>query len=419
VSAPDVFDELLSLRRLEVALKRGDDRMFEQGLGRLNAEIGARQVFKHHQAWQALLGAATDSEKLPDGLKDSLREAISRLIAVEARVAPAAEPASDAEAPETSDARPIALVLGWHTSLRDPSRRNDLLSWLARSGGRTAGAQALEAALRDEGLTLEQLMNRANVTLAAAHAGVATQDAPWVDTFLAGLSRVLGEAPAPPVAKLTEAIAPLGPVSLLVAEPSLAWETFYGPQRFRLGPGGPAGRMALAKLAGSIDRFYCHACYALTESGPTGGAQALVIACPGCGAPARPLVVPTNSPHFMPPALREQWAWGASLLREAATWVLVNPPAPAGDAFERWLLAELAADTRVVVLSEDDAVLKAWQDRLADAGAGAVVTSHGSPDDVLAFLLQGGVPELQSPPASASPPRPTPAAFAKKKLAKR
>jgi hypothetical protein len=236
------------------------------------------------------------------------------------------------------------------------------------------------------------------------------------------------------VTKLKEAIAPLGPVSLVVAEPSLAWERYYGAASFRRGPDEARGGMALAKLSGSVDRFYCHACYAVATVAPGAGPQPLVVACAACGAPARPLVVPTNSPHFMPFALREEWAWGESLLREAGTWVLVSPPAPVGDAVERWLLAALSGDTRVVVLSEDDAILAAWRDRLAARTEGAVVTSHGAADEVLAFLLQGSVPEPKAPkghqrvPEGPEPFRvplpetataPVTAAFAKKKANKR
>lgn len=415
MSAPDVFDELLSLKRLEVALKRHDDRMFEQGLERLHTEIAAKQPFRHHQAWQALLQTATDAERLSDSLKERLREAIARVISVESRIGHAAPEPSAAEATEAGEeTRPIALVLGWQSSLRAEGRKNEMLSWLARSGGQTAAAVAIERALRDDGLTLEQLANRANVTLAAANAGVATADAPWVDTFMAGLSRVLGEPERPPVTKLNEAIAPLGPVSLVVAEPSLAWERFYGAASFRRGPDEARGGMALAKLAGSVDRFYCHACYAVATVAPGSGPQPLVVACAACGAPARPLVVPTNSPHFMPFALREEWAWGESLLREAGTWVLVSPPAPVGDAVERWLLSALSGDTRVVVLSDDDAILAGWRDRLAARTEGAVVTSHGAADEVLAFLLQGSVPEPKAPE-----PAPVAAAFSKKKANKR
>lgn len=407
MSAPDVFDELLSLRRLEVALKRGDERMFEQGLDRLGGEILARQPFKHHHAWQNLLTAATDSDKLAERLKENLREAITRLIAVEARVAPA--PAPTEEAPEAESTSPaIALVLGWQTSLRDDRLRNGFLSWLARSGGQTASAGLIERWLRDDGLTLEQLVNRANLTLAAAYAGVATQEPHWVDTLLAGLAHVLAEAPAPSITRLIDAIAPIGPVSVLAAEPGLSWERFYGAGTFRRGP-AEHGRVALAKLAGSVDRFYCHACYRVAEAPDAAGVRALVLACPHCGAPARPLMVPTNSPHFMPAPLRETYAWGASLLREAATWVLVAPPAPTDDAFQRWLLEAVDGDKRVVVLSDDDEALKAWQETLGDR-AGTVVTSHGSADEVLAFLLQGGVPELKSPPVPAATP-----SFAKKK----
>jgi hypothetical protein len=405
VSAPDVFDELLSLRRLEVALKRGDERMFQQGLERLGAEVLARQPFKHHHAWQNLLASATESDRLPEALKESLREAIARLIAVEARVAPAA-PAAEEAMPAEAGGQAIALVLGWHSSLRDESLRNNFLAWLGRAG-QTASATLLERWLRD-GLSLEQLLNRANLTLAAAHAGVVTHEAPWVDTLLAGLAQVLAAPSAPPITRLIEAIAPLGPVSVLTVEPSLSWERFYGPASFRRSSEG-AGRVALAKLAGSVDRFYCHACYQTTEVPEGSGPRALVLACSQCGAPARPLLVPANSPHFFPAALREQWAWGAELLRGAATWVLVAPGAPTGDAFERWLASGLDAEKRVVVLAEDDAVLKGWQEALGER-AGTVVTSHGSPDEVLAFLLQGGVPELSTPAA-----RPAAPAFAKKK----
>lgn len=421
MSAPDVFDELLSLKRLEVALKRHDDRMFEQGLERLHTEIAAKQPFRHHQAWQALLQAATDAERLSENLKERLREAIARVISVESRIGHATPEPSAAESADAADeARPIALVLGWQTALRAEGRKNEMLSWLARSGGQTAAAVAIapgvtsviERWIRDDGLNLEQLTNRANVTLAAANAGVAMADAPWVDTFMAGLSRVLGEPERPPVTKLKEAIAPLGPVSLVVAEPSLSWERFYGAASFRRGPDEARGGMALAKLAGSVDRFYCHACQAVAAVETGAGPQPLVVACAACGAPARPLVVPTNSPHFMPFALREEWAWGESLLREAGTWVLVSPPAPVGDAVERWLLAALSGDTRVVVLSEDDAILAAWRDRLAARTEGTVVTSHGAADEVLAFLLQGSVPEPKASEAAAAP---VTAAFAKKK----
>lgn len=388
MSSPDVFDEQLSLRRLGVALRRADWRMFEQGLEKLGAEVAARYPFTRHPEWQAFLQAANDHPTLPEAYKEALREAIASLLSVEVRVPQAAATEGAASA--------VAIVAGWRSSLRDPALLQAFRAWLLPSENTaraaSAGRQLIGRWLDEPGTTLETLVNRANLTLAAAYGGIATTDPHWVDTLMAGLSHVLAHSgDRPPLTKLLEAAAPLGPVSLLVEEPSLLWERFYPEVRFRR-TAEEAGSVSLVKLAGSLDWFYCHACYHFA-SGHAGALQPLAIACPSCAAPAWPLVVPVDNPHFLPPLIRNVWAWGGELLRESGTWVLVDPPAPTEGSFQRWLATSLSADKRVVVVGSDAGVRKAWQALLEERGVTGV-TSQGPADEVLGFLLSGGVPEL-------------------------
>jgi hypothetical protein len=128
---------------------------------------------------------------------------------------------------------------------------------------------------------------------------------------------------------------------------------------------------------------------------------ALAVACGACGAPAWPLVVPLDQPSWQPPAARALRRQAAEALRRAGTWVLVEPPDPATDPLAAWLVESLLPGKRVLVVGGP--ALEAWQAFLAGHPTRAVVTSRGPADQVLGFLLQGGVPELE-PAAGSRPP---------------
>lgn len=392
----EVFDESLSLKRLFVALKREDWRMFEQALEKLKQEIEADYPFQRHKDWQAFYQIAEASEPLSDALKAELADTMALLLSVEVTVPQRAE-AAEAEA--------TAIVVGWHSTLRDPALLQAFREWL--TGGvseRTASAarELIERWLADPKVTLETLVNRANLTLAAAYGGIATTDPHWVDTLMAGLSYVLTQrVEKPPLTRLLEGLPP-GPVSLLTVEPSLVWERFYKELAFRRTPEEAAeGGMRLVKLAGSLDWFYCHSCFHFA-SGTAGELQPLAVACPRCAAPAWPLLVPADNPHILPPAIRNIWAWGGEVLREATTWVLVDPPAPSEGSFQAWLLASASAETRVLVMGKDEQALADWRRVLEAKGVGSVVTSRGPADEVAGFLLSGGAPGMKDEPVKAA-----------------
>lgn len=392
-----VFDEEISLRRFQVALKRADWRMFEQALERLNDEIVAGAAFGRHQDWQDCAKAANERGDVPDGLPERFRDALGRLLSVEARVAAAAP----APAGLRATAPAVAVVAGWRSSLDDERARAAFTAWLLEPGAvGAAGARALLLRWLDEGVGLSAIAHRANLAVAAAGAGLALADPPWVDVFYAGLARALDAVPAPPLTRLGDALAELGGGSLVVAEVGSQWERHYAGSPLGLADGAGSA-LELIKLAGSLDRFACQRCGRVMRTG--GGARGIglqpcptviAVACDGCHAPAWPLVVPLDQPSFRPPAARQAWERAAERLARSGTWVLVEPAAPAGDPFAAWLVGCLTPGTRVLVVG-DTTVHEAWQTFLASHSPGAVVTSRGPADEVLAYLLQGGVPALE------------------------
>lgn len=358
----EVFDEQLSLRRLAVALKREDWRMFEQGLDRLLGEIASGAPFTRHSAWQQLFAQAEAAE-LAESLRDRLQQASAGVLSLEVRIGEAAE--------ETGGREAIALVATWQSSLRDPDVRAALAAWLSRGHGR---AQTLLTRWLGEGRTLEAIANRANGVLSANALDLPLDEPAWIDVFYAGLRHVLAERPTAFSPKLAALIAERGLV-WIVAEPAAL----------------PDAGVAPIRLAGALEAHYCHAC-----ARTTGGGDALAIACARCGAPCWPLVVPLGNAQFLPPPIRDDWARASASLRTADTWVLLDPPAPDDDGLAPWLAAHLDADTRVLVIAQDEPTLKAWQAYLSARELRAVVTSHGPAEEVLPYLLDGGVPALKA-----------------------
>lgn len=389
-----VFDEEISLRRFQVALKRSDLRLFEQALERLDAEISAKAPFSRHQAWQEFARTANDRETLPEVLKERLREALGRLLSVEARVAPAAASSE----PEAQDDH-VALVVGWQGGLDDPRVLAAFTAWVAEGGG---GARPMLSRWLADGLGVGAIAHRANLAMAAAAAGLALADAPWTDTFFAGLAHALEVVTTPPLTRLAEALAG-APASVLTLDPGPAWGRHY-----------PRGLDVLG-LAGSLDVFACARCHHATSVAGA-GFRPLSVACARCGAPAWPLVLPLDEPAYRPPAAVAMWERAAETLRRAGTWVIVEPPLPVGDLLAERLLPLLTPGKRVLVVADPrmPEVLDAWQAFLAPRAPRAVVTSRGPADEVLGFLLQGGVPELAAPGEGDKP-----TAFAPKKKTRR
>lgn len=389
MSAPDVFDEQLSLRRLHVALKRTDWRMFEQGLDRLQEEIDRRSPFRDHTAWQTFFKLASEHEALEEALKTRLHEALTSLLSIEVAIqAPTQVPA---EADEQAPAG-VAIVAGWHSRLQDPALATSLDAWFTAS-------PAAKAPRVEDLRSPQRLLNQANVALAACAAGLEGGAPGWLDRFMAWLHQVLRAPVAPPLGDLLALLPESGPFSILTVEPGLGWEQAY--PGLRRGPDGPAGPMSLVKLAGSIDWYFCHGCHALAVEDRPSTLRALAVACPGCGGPAWPLVLPADKSPFMPEPLRDVWIWGAERLRAASTWVLIDPPMPDDSGLVRLLVANMQASKRVLVIG-DEPVLKAWQGFWSEQSVSTVVTSRGPADQVLGFLLQGGVPELESVRESAA-----------------
>ncbi|MDB5099457.1 MAG: hypothetical protein JWM80_3878 [Cyanobacteria bacterium RYN_339] len=374
--AEQVFDEEIALKRFAVALKRADWRMFDQALARLDEEIAAGSPFSRHQAWQDFLRTAGERADLPESLITHFRDALGRLLAVETRVTTA--PAN----PEGEGA--VALVLAWSDGLDEPRVRLAFKAWLEGRGA-TAVPTARQVLSRwlAEGASLSTLAHRANLSLAAASAGLGLADAPWTTTFYAGLAQALAAGAVPPPARLAEALAGVTAATVISADPGPAWDAVELPG------------LELLKLGGAIDRFACPACH-----GDIRVPGALAVACPACGAPAWPLIVPFDQPSWQPPAVRDLRARAAAALRHAGTWVLVDPPDPTSDALAAWLVGSLTPGKRVLVVGGP--ALEAWQAFLAPFQPRAVVTSRGPADQVLGFLLQGGVPELE--PATGDQP---------------
>ncbi|HEY9724794.1 MAG TPA: hypothetical protein V6D47_22515, partial [Oscillatoriaceae cyanobacterium] len=327
----EVFDEQLSLRRLSVALKREDWRMFEQGLDRLLEEIGARAPFSRHLEWQQLFKHAEDVA-LPEELRERLQEAAAGVLSLEVRIGEAAEG-------EESTREAIALVAVWQSSLRDAAVRAELATWLSRGRSR---ASALLTRWLEEGRTLEAIANRANGVLAANALDLPLDEPAWIDVFFAGLRQALSARPATISPRLAE----------LIAERALRWIVAE--------PGTlPEASTAAIRLAGSLDAHYCHAC-----AGTTPGQGALALPCARCGAPCWPLVVPLGNAQFLPPPVRNDWARAAECLRVSDTWVLLDPPAPEEDGLVPWLLTHLSAEKRVLIIAQEESTLKAWQAHL-------------------------------------------------------
>jgi hypothetical protein len=393
VSDHPVFDEEIALRRFQVALKRADWRMFEQALERLGEEIAAHAPFSRHQAWQDFARSANERPDLPDFLKERLRQALGSLLAVETRVVPQPAGAS------ANAGSGVAIVVGWQSGLADPAVRQAFANWLSDPMGPHGPPAARRLLLQwlDDGLSLAAIAHRANLSLAAVGAGLGLEDPPWVDTFYAGLARALDTLAAPPLTRLGDALAGAVPACVIVAEPGTIWERHYAATELDFGVGrdGPHS-IELIKLGGSLDLFACARCHHAVRC-PTSGVRSLSVACPACGEPALPLVLPLDRPAFAPPGGRVAWERAAERLREAGTWVLIDPPAPAGDTLTRWLTGILTPGKRLLVVAggRSGDGLEAWQAFLAPFGPRAMVTSQGPADEVLGFLLQGGVPELE------------------------
>jgi hypothetical protein len=280
----------------------------------------------------------------------------------------------------------VALVNLWSDGLDEPRVRMAFKTWLdsPAAAAEPAARQRLASWLA-EGASMGLLAHRANLARAAASTGLTLADPPWTATFYAGLAHALASAPpaglAGPLTAVADAV-------VLTADPSPAWDT--------------TGLAAL-KLGGSIDSFVCPACHAVTRA-----PGALAVSCTTCGAPAWPLIVPLDQHGWQPPAARDLREQAAAALRRAGTWVLVEPPDPATDPLATWLLGCLTPGKRILVVGGP--ALEAWQATLADRPTRAVVTSRGPAEQVLGFLLQGGVPELEQP---------TPGAFTPKKKGRR
>jgi hypothetical protein len=385
-----VFDEEIALRRFQVALKRADWRLFEQALERLGEEIAAQAPFSRHRAWQDFARAANERQDLADDLKVRLREAMGRLLSVQSRSAPLVVGAPVVE--ETG----VVLVVGWQSGLQDAAVLAAFRRWLTE-GANPHGAPAARRILLgwlDEGLGLAAIAHRANLSLAAAGVGLTLADAPWVDTFFAGLVVALETQEFPPLTRLSEALAGVGPACLIVAEPGSVWERFYTDTSLQVGVGLTGqDTVELIKLGGSLDLYACARCHQTCQGGRN-GPRALAVVCPACSEPASPLVTPLDWPHYAPPASRAVWEQAAERLRRAGTWVLVDPPLPADDVLVAWLTGLLSPGKRLLVVagSGNSDGLETWQDYLAPYEPRMMVTSLGPADEVLGFLLQGGVP---------------------------
>ena len=394
--AIDVHDEEIAFRRVDVALRRADWRMFGDATAKLGAELDDGAAYLRRADWTALLAQAVATEEAPESATDALRAAVARILGVEATVLDARPPGL------TPDMPVLVLVDLWRGSLHDPERLDAFRGWLERPGGGDRPARRQLLSWLDDGCDLAGLCARAQLALAADAAGLGLVVQGWVPTFYAGLAQVLAAVPHP-LPDLVAALDGLGPVAWLTAEPAAGWRAALAayPGAALVGPWDAlvAPALTVLPLAGSLGTCWCWACRAEVAGGP----GVLAVACPACGSACWPLVGSPDQPDVLPAPLRAAWDQARDLVRAAATVVLLDPPADPPGAAE-WARLALRDDARVVVVG-DEAAQRAWRDRLGLAHRDAFVGSPGPVADVLGFLLQGGVAEV-------APARP---AFSKKK----
>lgn len=394
--ALEVHDEAIALRRVEVALRRADWRMFGDAAARLLEELDAGAAYARRRDWTALLEQALATEDAPEAATEALRAAVARILGVTTALL-------DAKPPGLAPGRPaVVLVDLWRGGLDDPERLAAFRDWLDRPAGADRAARRLLVSWLDtEGLTLGALAARAQLLLAAEAAGLGPAERGWLAPFFAGLRHALADVPHP-LPELATALADQGPVAWLTAEPAAAWraELAVYPGGALVGAWDPliAPALTLLPLAGSLDAFWCWGCR--TEA--VGHSHTLVLACPACGGACWPLVASPAHPEVLPAPLRAAWDQARDLVRDAATVVLIEPPADPPDGAE-WARLALREDARVLVVGSP-ASQRAWGDRLSLASREQFIGSPGPVGDVLAFLLQGGVAEVAVTAPEQRPP---------------
>lgn len=299
-------DEELCLKRLFVASKRRDWRMYAHGLTKLEEELSKGKFF-HPSRWGQVHEEAQRAEGFPKELLAELERLILPILS---------QPASEKSAA-------IACVAAW--------------------SGAFQAAQA-EIERNDKNLptgSLSELLDRAGGLSACGH------PPEWGDRLYSSLLKSL--KPTPTI-RLDRG------ACLLTDDPGLSWERRASAQGLKTDRLGEGQGFEILKLCGSIDWFYCPECKSLS----TGQKGILTLACDRCLAPSRPLVVPMH-PHFFPPPMRSVWDRASRVLSSAQAFVLLEP-SPEEDFFSEFLRTHVG-DRPVLVASCRPNVIQAWSRR--------------------------------------------------------
>ncbi|MGE5706906.1 MAG: hypothetical protein ACM3YO_01130, partial [Bacteroidota bacterium] len=266
-----MVSEDLCFKRLAVAHKRQDWRMYAQGLEKLTEEIGQ---FKTRSAarWHRLFADAKNDAAFPGELLETLERLLQDLVP---------------EKPPESPTAPIA-VIRWTQAL--------------------AGVETSIQEATGESRSLADQLDRANML------GALEQTAPWMERLYFALSRSLARG------NRFKGIQTEHSVCILTDDPGLGWERLMEDEGTALDRMGTGTGIPFFKLNGSLDWFYCPRCQHLT----LGHERALVFSCEECGGPGRPLIVPSNA-QFFPAPMRELWERARQTLAGARAWILIEP----------------------------------------------------------------------------------------------
>lgn len=352
------INELMSIRRLEVSLKRQDQSLLDQGLAKIRQELDQGYVFNEVAAWQNFLekieqeGYSEDvKSKIRDVVKDILSKAGPSDIYFKNRVIflfSSRLYSEDAGEQFQKQLEGLRQEYPWVEKQINLEKLLDYLSLFQWN------RDALEAGLiSDVSAKVNNLAGLFNTLASAIHYISQQQLYPVASSFKEFLEK-------------EEKV-----VTLITRDPSLSLEnTLYQmnqPYRYvglPSGIGEEGGGVSLLKLNGSLNWFICEKCGQWEKSGfrePL--LSAVTFACPHCGGACYPAM---GSMKLSGEPLRGMM-WEAYYRLQEAPIIFLYDPAYEETAYLNELLKYALRDfkKKLIIYCRED-TFRWWQTQFAD-----------------------------------------------------
>lgn len=356
------INELLSIRRLEVSLKRQDRLLLEQGISRIRQDLEQGVVFKEHVAWQAFLDKV-EKDPSPPEIKSRIQELVEAIL--------------DKAGPGSFLARNKVSI--WFSSPYYSEEMGERFR---------THLQPFEKDLpRMDSFSLQTLLEYMNYLRASAQFSDGTSKFKTPDLLVA-LSAAIHYQSQQMMAPVSSALKEFleseeSSTAVITRDPSLNLETML----FQMGvgyhyavlPGDDSG-LSMVKLNGSLNWFLCGQCGRVSEAELKQSALSSVsVFCIHCGGAAHPLLGSAN----LPAEPFRSIMWEAYARLEESPIIFLYDPHYEETACLNDLLKYALRDykKKVIIYSTED-TFRWWQTQFADYPAEIVK----SDEDWVGFL---------------------------------